>query len=196
VATATVEIYVDPAASTIAAVAIAIPKASATGGIVPTDTVAGGESLDPGEESIKAMGPGTGKVAKTHLSILIDAGGEAMEAKVWREISIFEVITKGVHVRLEGGDGISEFRILNSSQEDAASGTIVVMEIEFGLQSEVEEVLLGEVEYVVGVGPSGDRDRDCRIKTGNSEFQHTPEVVISIVGFIADRCQGRADLRG
>lgn len=136
VATAAVEIDVDPAASTIAAVAMPIPKASATGGIVPTDTVAGGESLDPGEESIKATGPGTGNVAKTRLSILIDAGGETMEAKVGREISIVEVITKGVDVRLEGGDSISEFRILNSSQEDAASGTIVVMEIEFGLQSE------------------------------------------------------------
>jgi hypothetical protein len=40
---------------------------------------------------------------------------------------------------------------LNGSQEDAATGAIIVVEVELCLQAEVEEIRLGEVEDVISI---------------------------------------------
>jgi hypothetical protein len=127
---------------------------------------------------------------------LVDACGEAVEAEVRGEVPIVELVSTGVDVRLQGGNCIGEFRKLDSSQEDSAPGTIVVVAVELSLQAEVKKICLGEVEDVVGIGPGRDGDRDRRVKPRNSKFQNAPEVVVAVVGFVTDRCEDRAHLGG
>jgi hypothetical protein len=56
-------------------------------------------------------------------------------------------------VGLEGSDRIREFRELDSPEKDAAPGTIVIVKVELSMETEVQEVRLGEVKDVIRVGP-------------------------------------------
>ena len=105
----------DTTASTVVAVAIAIAKAAATGRLITTDAVAGGDSLNAREVAIDAAHAGVSDITEPSLGILVDARREAVEAKVRWEVTIFVFVTKRVDMGLEGGNCISEFRELNST---------------------------------------------------------------------------------
>ncbi len=107
-------------ASTVGAVATAIEKAAAmrvaaTRRLITTDAVAGGDSLNARKVSIDAVHAGVSYIPEPSLGILVDARREAVEAKVWWEVTIFVFVPKRVDVGLEGGNSISEFRELNST---------------------------------------------------------------------------------
>ena len=108
-------ITIDATASTVVAIATAIMKAAATGSLLTTNAVAGGDSLNPREVSINAAHPWVGDITETGLGILVDAGRKSVEMEVRWEVPIFVLVAKRVDLRLEGGNRISVFRELNSA---------------------------------------------------------------------------------
>ena len=70
--------------------------------------------MDARKVAINSAHAGLCDITETCLGILVDTCGKAMESEVWRKVSIVIVIAKRVNVRLECGDRISEFGVLNS----------------------------------------------------------------------------------
>jgi len=101
--------------STVVAIATAITKAAATGSLLTTNAVAGGDSLNSREVSINAAHPWVGDITETGLGILVNAGRKSVETEVRWEVPIFVLVVKGIDVRLEGGNRISIIRELNSA---------------------------------------------------------------------------------
>jgi len=60
-----------------------------------------------------------------------------MKTEMRREVSVFEFLTVGVDMGLEGRNGIREFCVLNSSEENATASPIIIMKVELGLEAEV-----------------------------------------------------------
>jgi hypothetical protein len=108
-------ITIDANASTVVVITTAITKAAATGSLLTTNAVAGGDSLNSREVSINAAHPWVGDITKTGLGILVSAGRKSVETEVRREVPIFVLVSKGIDVRLECGNRISIIRELNSA---------------------------------------------------------------------------------
>jgi hypothetical protein len=87
---------------------------------------------------------------------------------------------------LEGCNHISKLCVLNCPEKNPTVGAVVVVEIHFALETEVEEIHLRELEDVGNVGPDRHLDWDDRIKTWHGEFQNTLQVIITVVGLITD----------
>jgi hypothetical protein len=90
-------------------------RVAATRRLITTDAVTGGDSLNVRKVSIDVAHAGVSYIPEPSLSILVDARGKAVEAKVWWEVTIFVFVPKRVDMGLEGGNSISEFRELNST---------------------------------------------------------------------------------
>jgi hypothetical protein len=99
----------------VVAITTAITKAAATGSVLTTNTVAGGDSLNLREVSINAAHPWVGDITETGLGMLANAGCKSVETEVRWEVPIFVLVSKGIDVRLEGGNRISIIRELNSA---------------------------------------------------------------------------------
>ena len=99
----------------VVAITTAITKAATTGSLLTTNAVAGGDSLNSRKVSINAAHPWVGDITETGLGILVNAGRKAVETEVRREVPIFILVSKGIDVRLEGGNRISIIRELNSA---------------------------------------------------------------------------------
>jgi hypothetical protein len=108
-------ITIDANASAVVAITTAITKAAATGSLLTTNAVAGGDALDSSEVSINAAHPWVGDITETGLGILVNAGRKSVETEVRWEVPIFVLVAKGIDVRLEGGNRISIISELNSA---------------------------------------------------------------------------------
>ncbi len=87
-------IAINPTASTVVAIATVIAKASATRSLVPTNAVAGGDSLNPREVAVNLACAGVGDIVEAGLGILVDACRKAVETEVRWEVPIFELVAK------------------------------------------------------------------------------------------------------
>ena len=54
---------------------------------------------------------------------------------------------------MEGGNGIGKVGELDGAKEYATVCAVVVMEVLFALETEVQEVRLSKAENIIGVGP-------------------------------------------
>jgi hypothetical protein len=77
-------------------------------------------------------------------------------------------------MRLEGSDSIRIFRVLHCPQEHPAASAIVVGEVRLGLQAKEKEKCLGKLEDILNLRPKWGMSWDRWIKTGDSEFHHSP----------------------
>ena len=59
-----------------------------------------------------------------------------------------------------------------------------------------EEVGLSKVKDIFNIRPNQSMNRHHRVKAGDCKFQDPPQVVVPIVGLIADQCKGCVDLMG
>jgi hypothetical protein len=68
----------------------------------------------------------------------VNIGSQAVNAEVRGEVVIIERFPERVDMQLECGDRISEIGELNSPEEDPAAGAVVIVEVHFSLETEVE----------------------------------------------------------
>jgi hypothetical protein len=125
---------------------------------------------------------------------LIEAGSKAAEAKIWGEVAIFKFLPVRVDMRLQEGNGIRKLGRLDSAQKEPTAGSIIVVEVLFGLEVEEEEILLGKREDVQDLRPNRGLNRSCRVEPGDSEFKDAPEEIISITCIISNGSNGSAYL--
>ncbi len=161
--------------------------------IVPIDTVDGRDTLHDGADTSYPRGD---DVTHARLCILVDAGSQTVDAEVWGKIAIIVLFPEQVDVRLEGGNGICKVGELDGAKEDAAACRVVVVEVLFALKTKVQEVQLSKAEDIVGIGPVWNLNWYHRVKLRDGQFQDTPQVVISVIGFVMDRGERSVDLRG
>jgi hypothetical protein len=103
-------ITIDANMSAVIAITTTITKAAATGSLLTTNAVAGGDALNSREVSINAALSinaahlWVGDITETGLGILVNAGRKSVETEVRWEVPIFVLVAKGIDVRLEGGN--------------------------------------------------------------------------------------------
>ena len=110
-----------------------------------------------------------------------------------REVTLIK-LAESVDLCLECSHRVGIIRVLDRTEEDATPSAVVVMKVEFALKTEVEEVRLGELENVFVISPFGSMDGDDRVEPWDRQFEHPPEVVVAIIGFVPNRVKGRVDL--
>ncbi len=117
-----------------------------------------------------------------------------MEAKIWGEVAIFKFLPVRVEMRLQEGNGIRKLGRLDSAQKEPTAGSIIVVEVLFGLEAEEEEIFLGEREDVQDLRPNRGLNRSHRVKPGDREFKDAPEEIVSISCVISNGSDGCAYL--
>ena len=95
---------------------------------------------------------------------------------------------------LQEGNGIRKLGRLDSAEKEPTAGSIIVVEVLFGLEAEKEKILLGEREDVQDLRPNRGLNRSRRVKSGYSEFKDAPEEIISIACVISNGSDGSAYL--
>jgi hypothetical protein len=136
--------------------------------------------LDTTVVSEETSGPRGEDIAHTSLMIAVDAGGQAMDAEVRRQVVIVVGFAVGIDVGLQRGDCISELRGLDCMKKDASASAIAKMETHLSLEAKVKEISLREAEDVVRVRPLWDLYGDNGIKAGDSQLEYTPEKVVPV----------------
>jgi hypothetical protein len=79
--------------------------------------------------------------------------------------------------------------LLDGPEEDAAACPIVVVEVHLFLEAEVQQVRLRETKDVTNVAPGRELDRYNWVEPWDRQFEHPPEVVVSVGGFVPDGIQ-------
>jgi hypothetical protein len=128
------------------------------------------------------------------LRILIEAGGEAVEAKIRGKVAILKFLPVRVDMGLQEGNGIRKLGRLDSAEKEPTAGSIIVVEVLFGLEAEKEKILLGEREDIQDLRPNRSLNRSRRVKSGYREFKDAPEEIIAIACIISNRSDGGAYL--
>jgi hypothetical protein len=66
-------------------------------------------------------------------------------------------------------------------QKHPTLSAIVVMKFDLGLYTKEKEEGLSKVEDVFNMRPNWSMNGNCRVKSGDSKFQHPPQVIVLIV---------------
>jgi hypothetical protein len=72
------------------------------------------------------------------LSILVDALCKAVEAKVGGEVAIVVLFTIRIKMQMECRHSVGVIGLLDSSEEDAATCAVIVVEVHFCLKAKVQ----------------------------------------------------------
>jgi hypothetical protein len=65
--------------------------------------------LNTGNATINASSTRCANIPEMGLRILMEAGGQAVEAQVGREVANVKLVAIGVYLGLEGGDSVCKF---------------------------------------------------------------------------------------
>ena len=117
-----------------------------------------------------------------------------MEAKIRGKVAILKFLPVRVDMGLQEGNGIRKLGQLDSAEKEPTAGSIIVVEVLFGLEAEKEKILLGEREDIQDLRPNRSLNRSRRVKSGYCEFKDAPEEIIAIACIILNRSDGGAYL--
>jgi hypothetical protein len=70
------------------------------------------------------------------------------------------------------------------------------MDVDLCLEAKEEEVGLRKLKNIVDIQPSRSHNGNCRVKSRNGYLEDTPEVIVAIVGFVANGVKHQIDLGG
>jgi hypothetical protein len=96
--------------------------------------------LDMTVVSEETLGPRGEDIAHTSLMIAVDAGGQAMDAKVRWQVVIVVGFAVGIDVGLQRDDCIGKLRGLDRMQKDVSTSAIAIVKIHLSLEAEVKEI--------------------------------------------------------
>ena len=109
-------------------------------------------------------------ISNTRLRILVEAGGEAVEAKIRGKVTVLKFLPVQVDMGLQEGNGIRKLGRMDSTEKEPTAGSIIVVEVLFGLEAEKEKILLGEREDVQDLRLNRGLNRSRWVKPGDREF--------------------------